>query len=642
MKAVILSAGFGTRMKPLTEHTPKCLLPILGRPLIENIIQYLKQFGVKEIAVNTHHLGEKIFDHFKLGATRPKSERQIPSTISFSWYGVNIHLVYEPKILGTGGAIRNLKTFLEDEEFFIVQNGDTLTNLDLKPALDLHQKKGANLTLILRDFPPLNKILLSRDGRIQGIAEGNVGAIPAKGKARQRRHELPLLAFSGISIMSPQILKDLPHGEPYDLKEVFSKLIRRRELYGVLSSDGYWHEIGTISDYLQVHQDILMKRISPLQSIELPRKSIYVGKGSRVSKKAKLKGFVSIGKDCRVQAGAQLKDSIILCSVTVKGREKGERSVFGKGWQVALLLGGSDRRFYRVRKKGKPVVVMESKSEDPDFHRTVEIGKYLGKKRLGVPKIYGVDLEKGIVVMEDLGDLTLQKALKGKDEDKIFDLYCDVIIFLVELQRRGIRGIPKTIPKFGYKDFRWETNYFKQEFLKRFCKLRIKNEERLDSEFHTLAMKLVKEPLYFMHRDFQSQNIYLKDGKIRITDFQSARKGPLAYDLASLLKDCYFVLKKNLRLHLLLFYMDMIQIDGEIELDEEHFEEVFLYAGLQRNMQALGAFSYLSLVKGKHEFEKYIPAGIRYLRQALGQTDEFPELNKIVKKLSYHVRSRKY
>lgn len=607
MKAVILSAGFGTRIKPLSDYTPKCLLPILGRPLIDNIILYLKQYGVKEIYINTHHLSDQIARYFN---------KKIK-------YGVKISLSHETRILGTGGGIGNLRNILKNEESFIVHNGDTLTNLDLQPALELHKKKDATLTLILRDYPPLNKFFLSSDGRILGFQSERRSSIG-----------IPLLSFTGISIMSSRILKDLPRGKPSDLKGAFSKLIPRGELFGVLSFEGYWHEIGTLSDYLQVHQDLLWKRIPCLQSMKLPPKSIFVGRDSRVSKKADLRGFISIGKDCRVESGSQLEDCILMDGVTVKRRERALSTIFGKGWQVSHFSGGSDRKFYRVFEKGKSVVMMESKRDDPDFKRIIEIGKYLGKKLLGVPKIYRVERKKRLVVMEDLGDLTLQKVLAGKKEDKIFDLYCQVIEFLVQLQRRGSRGIPGTIPKFGYKEFRWETNYFKEEFLKRYCKMRITNEERLDSEFHTLANKFVKEPLYFMHRDFQSKNIYLKGGKVRITDYQSARRGPLAYDLVSLLKDCYFVLKEDLRIHLLLFYMDLLQIDGRIQLDEEEFKEVFLYAGLQRNMQALGAFAYLSLVKGKHDFEQYMPAGIAYLQNALKDTDEFPKLKGILEKIA--------
>ncbi|MCH7760384.1 nucleotidyltransferase family protein, partial [candidate division TA06 bacterium] len=127
MKAIILAAGFGKRIMPLSDYIPKCLLPIVGRPLVDNIILYLKKFGVNEVAINTHHLAQKMIDYFQEG----------------SKYGMKITLSHEPRILGTGGGIGNLRNFLAGEEFFIVHNGDTLTNLDLSPALELHKKKDA-------------------------------------------------------------------------------------------------------------------------------------------------------------------------------------------------------------------------------------------------------------------------------------------------------------------------------------------------------------------------------------------------------------------------------------------------------------------------------------------------------------------
>jgi aminoglycoside/choline kinase family phosphotransferase len=332
---------------------------------------------------------------------------------------------------------------------------------------------------------------------------------------------------------------------------------------------------------------------------------------------------------------------------------------FSEEATVVLLEGGSNRKFYRITEKGRSVIVMEDEDDDREFNHFIEIRKYLEKLDLGVPQLFSVDMEKRSVMMEDLGERTLQSAVVGKfigagfkpaptsweTEEEIYKLYCKVIDFLITLQIVGNKRITECgvgIAEFGYEDFRWETQYFKEEFLKKYCQLKIQDEEKLDIEFHELATKLVNEPLFFMHRDFQSQNIILKNGNVRITDFQSARRGLLAYDLVSLLKDCYVVLSKEVRERLILYYLEQIEVKMGLKLEEEEFKKVFLYTGLQRNMQALGAFSHLTLIKRKVEFEQYIPAGALYLRSALREVEEFHNLKVILQSKKLNTKSLEY
>ena len=120
-----------------------------------------------------------------------------------------------------------------------------------------------------------------------------------------------------------------------------------------------------------------------------------------------------------------------------------------------------------------------------------------------------------------------------------------------------------------------------------------------------------------MHRDFQSQNIILKNDKPYMLDFQGVRLGIAPYDLASLLHDCYIVLEDDVREMLISYYLDQRQIRLGIYQEREKFHSLYLRAALQRNMQALGAFSFLTLVKGKKQFESFIPIGIRYMKENL-------------------------
>ncbi len=179
---------------------------------------------------------------------------------------------------------------------------------------------------------------------------------------------------------------------------------------------------------------------------------------------------------------------------------------------------------------------------------------------------------------------------------------------------------------FGYEALRWETDYFTECFLKGYCGIEIEQESELDQELHSLADVIAAEPRYFMHRDFQSKNIHFKDGRVRIIDFQTATCGLLQYDLASLLKDAYAPLEPAERQELLGFYLQELAGRWGLAPDPAAFTSMFHRAGLQRTMQALGAFAFLSMRKGKPEFARYIPAGLAALQEALALFPEYPVL----------------
>ena len=313
---------------------------------------------------------------------------------------------------------------------------------------------------------------------------------------------------------------------------------------------------------------------------------------------------------------------------------------------TALTDGGSDRNFYRIKEGDASVVVMASTTQRFDIESYISVGAFLFKHGIGVPRIYAHDDEKQVVLLEDLGDDSLLQLLKkaaGAQEIKRY--YEQVLASLAEMQvktKKHLHDCDYLIGRsFGYEAFRWETDYFTECFLKRFCGLAIDNDEELDREFHQLAASLDSEPRYFMHRDFQSQNIYFKDGKPRFIDFQTATKGLLQYDSVSLLKDAYFKLEENLRAELLDFYLETLESNWGMDINRESFIWTFHRTGLQRNMQALGAFAYLAMDKGKTDFAAHIPTALFYLRDALKQFPEFPLLRELLEQSEIKTRSTK-
>lgn len=304
---------------------------------------------------------------------------------------------------------------------------------------------------------------------------------------------------------------------------------------------------------------------------------------------------------------------------------------------VLLAEGGSDRRFYRVKTSGGSVVVMADPGIQHETRAYVDVGRFLFANGIGVPEIIAFDDEKQMVLLEDLGDNSLYALLKQAEaRHEVTGYYKKVLMFLVEMQMKVTPQIATCSclknRMFGYEQFRRETDYFLERFIRQFCGMSIIKEGKLEDELHMLASTLDKEPRYFMHRDFQSQNIYLKEGRVRIIDFQTATRGLLQYDLVSLLKDAYFVLDINEREELLNFYIDALADTWGMNVDRESFVKTFHLAGLQRNMQALGAFSFLSMQKGKKEFMEHIPSGLSHLREALCMFSEFTVLGDIAEK----------
>jgi aminoglycoside/choline kinase family phosphotransferase len=300
-----------------------------------------------------------------------------------------------------------------------------------------------------------------------------------------------------------------------------------------------------------------------------------------------------------------------------------------------LTDGGSDRKFYRIKDGDACFVAMASPMPRFDIESYISVGTFLINHGIGVPQIYAHDDEKQVVLLEDLGDDSLLRLLKkaaGVREIKTY--YEQALAGLAEMQMKTINSLDDCGylkgRNFGYEALRWETDYFAESFLKRFCGLAIENDEELDREFHLLAASLDSEPRYFMHRDFQSQNIYFKDGRPRFIDFQTATKGLLQYDAVSLLKDAYYKLKENVRDELMDFYLGTLKSRWGMNIDRENFIQTFHRAGLQRNMQALGAFAYLSMDKGKIAFAVHIPTALSYLRDAVKQFPEFPLLKELL------------
>ncbi|UCG30847.1 MAG: phosphotransferase [candidate division WOR-3 bacterium] len=278
--------------------------------------------------------------------------------------------------------------------------------------------------------------------------------------------------------------------------------------------------------------------------------------------------------------------------------------------------GGSDREFFRCTKDNTLFVMVF----DSEIKRYICLQQHLAAKRIAVPEVFWYDLKERIMVQEDLGSHSLYET-KWQNHD-LHKVYKQVIDELIRLQIDGRPGVPIEY-RYDADHIRWEQEYFRDHFLRQFCGIPTEHLKDTEVDLQNLGCRLLQaaQPIddHLMHRDFQSQNLFYKENRIRIIDFQSARIGPLTYDLAALLRDPYVNIKGETEDELFEYYHTNIQKRG-ITIDRADLREVYQLSALQRGMQALGAFANLSLNKNKKGFLQFIPRGIHLLKQGLKET----------------------
>jgi len=224
MRAVIMAGGYGTRLLPLTEDLPKPMLPVGDRPLLEIIVDRLREAGIRQVHLATHYKSEAISDHFKNGED----------------FGVDIRYVNEDEPLGTAGALTLLD---ESDDPLLVMNGDILTRIDFRAMLDFHHQHKADLTVGVRDYEfrvPYG--VIETDGvTVKGISEKPV-----------LRHFIN----AGIYLLNPAVRKLIPNGQPYDIPDLIQLLIKKERSVVCFPIREYWLDIGKSDDYNQAKMDV--------------------------------------------------------------------------------------------------------------------------------------------------------------------------------------------------------------------------------------------------------------------------------------------------------------------------------------------------------------------------------------------------
>ncbi len=282
--AVILAAGLGTRLRPLTYQIPKPLFPILNRPLLGLLLEQLAAAGFQRLAVNTHHQGEAIQEFVASQAPRH----------------LKVVVRHEPQILGTGGGLKNLADFLGPDPFLVI-NGDIVTDIELGTVYDAHDAT-ALATLLLHDYPRFNNVWLTADDRLVGF-----GPRPAAPEVLPRP-----LAFTGIQVVSPRLLGHMPAGKFVNIIDTYRQVIAGGETVAALvRQDFFWQDIGTPQDYLEIHGRLLRGAVPGLQRFFPHLADPCLGPKVILGRGVHCGGGVCLGAGVRVGDGVSLKNTVV-------------------------------------------------------------------------------------------------------------------------------------------------------------------------------------------------------------------------------------------------------------------------------------------------------------------------------------------
>lgn len=298
-----------------------------------------------------------------------------------------------------------------------------------------------------------------------------------------------------------------------------------------------------------------------------------------------------------------------------------------------LCKGGSARRFFRISDSDKQKSLVLSLTNDKaEFRYYVLFADYFEKKGIRVPHFYASFPDDGAVIMEDAGSVSLYDLALKSDSDERIRIYIRVLEMLAVMQEAGFDGCPALEERpFDFASLKWESDYFSEFFLGQHCGIR-SVPDSVKEEFLLIAETLSALPMKPMHRDFQSQNIFIKDSEPVFIDFQGARPGNIFYDAASLICDPYVMLGEDERSRLFSEFFSIIERGGFSE-GREYAERMFSFASVSRLMQALGAYANLGLNKGKKAFLAHIKPGIESLGMALDGVTELTALDRFIKEL---------
>lgn len=546
--ALILCAGYGTRLRPLTDKLPKPLLPVRGKPAIFAVMDKLRAAGVDDFLINVHHLPENFAEIFELPPDSFKRGRLAKT----HYCGSSVRLVFEPQILDTGGAVKNILPFIDTSKPLVVHNGDIYFDCPADEFLSAAQEN-------VSDAACAATLCLRSGGNMPNVGVDSLGNVCDMRFALAAPYE-KIAQYAGFFVLNPLIFDRFRRAKTakFSVVDIFLDALRAGErIAGFFADGGEWADIGTRAEYAR------------LNSRGLPDE------------------WAALAELCEC------------------GFEPNEASI------RKVAKGASTRAFYRFSKGGEKLVGCFYSDLPRENFLYAPIAEFLYSCGVPVPKILYHDAQKKIIVMEDAGARDIGELQAEEMRGAYFAALRAAKILHTKASEKFAANPIELCHPFDADLYRWEQDYFYRECAQGVFGINI---PRPDSDFEILTRRLLDFPRRLLFRDFQSQNIMVSEGgDIRVIDFQGMRLGNPFYDVASLLFDPYVEkLGGEFIDDALGEYLNFLPDASFPGFAESR--EMLNFAGVERLLQALGAYGFLSAKKGKTGYAKYFaPAAANLL-----------------------------
>jgi len=603
-RAVILAAGFGSRLDPLTREVPKALLPFRGITLLERALRMMECWGVRDVLVNCHAHADQI--------VRALSTRA-PTNL-------RIQISFEPSILGTGGVLSYAAWFLSNDPNPVwMLNADVVAELD--PSALLRQApRGKCIATLWMEPRRGPRTVEMRKRTVRSFRSDRPGGVDT-------------FTFCGLQLLSPGILPYIPPG--------FSSII---EAYEAAIADGwrvtgcpvpgsYWADVGTPDQFLDAHREVNQR-------------------GKNVSEVAQTNEWID--PTACVKPGAYVENAVVMMNARLGPRAKCRNAVIGPGTHVngaceglvtraAISLtqperkileripiradkasveqnhrSGSARSFHRITDGKCSVILVRYDTERKENALYANHAELLRRAGVRVPALYAHDRKQQILFLEDVGRSSVEDLFPAWTPKKVLLMYGKILEQVFRFHREGSKAAKRKrtqlMPSFRESLYRWEHGLFDEQFLKP-AGVPASLRRKVRGELGKLSRSLDSTPPVLIHRDLQSSNILVKRGEPVFIDFQGMRFGSAAYDMASLICDPYVMLSEVTQNKLITQY-------ASFGRNAARSMDVIWPAAVQRISQALGAYGRLGRLPGGNRFRGYIPPACAMMFRAAEQCCE--------------------
>ena len=633
-KALVLAAGFGTRLRPLTDAVPKPLLPLWNAPMIDHVLALLADWGVRDALVNLHYRAGALLDHLRARRAAPR-----------------ISLSFEPAILGTGGALARAQWFFDGAPFWVI-NADVAADLSPRPFLDGMQC-GAPLAVLWMHPRRGPRTVDVRDGTVRCFHSARPGT-PGT------------FTFCGLQLVAPALFDYLAaDGAFQTLVDAYRRgMAAGRRVAAVAPETVFWRDVGTPAGYIEAHAAVLAAARQGRPGARLMAADDAAQQAALRRRGVRIDGFACVARGAAVAPGARLRHAVILAGATVGGQADVCEAVIGPGARVAgsatglltraddaaldrvlqrtmdamgypaartmletLPARGSARSFTRLVCGRSSCILIRYSMQRRENARFARHARFLAGQGVPAPRVL-LDLPREhAAAIEDLGDRRLDRAIRRGGWRVAAPLYrraFDAMLKLHAVPERAVRAARLRLePRFGRDLYAWERNLFGEHLLRGYLGLRPARVRRVLADLETVAERLLDAPPVLVHRDLQSSNILLRHGAAFLIDFQGMRWGPAAYDVASLLCDPYVMMPPELQERLFEEYRRRAP-------DAAASADTFAAAAVERLAQALGAFGRLCAQPGTRRFEGHIPDAVRMMARMLDQLGGLPHLREVI------------